>query len=163
MNKGENQLASKLMEIFAQFKRIHMKQSPIEGMTHGEVMLLIRVSKLARPEEQGIKVSDISSSMKVAPPSITQLINTLEAGGYVERSMDKSDRRAVRVKLTEKGEGVVVKANEIFSQTINGLISYLGEEKSKELIDIMEKVYVYFRKMNESNLNSNNSDTDRRG
>lgn len=160
MFKGENQLANKLMEVFTQFKRIHMKQSPIEGLTPAEIMLLIRISKLAQPEEQGIKVSDISSSMRVAPPSITQLINNLEAGGYVERRMDKSDRRAVRVKLTKKGEEVVGKATEVFSQTINGLIEYLGEEKSKELIDIMENVYVYFRKINEPN---NNTDIDRRG
>ena len=160
MFKGENQLANKLMEVFSQFKRIHMKQSPVEGLTPGEAMLLIRISKLTKPEDQGIKISDISSSMRVAPPSTTQMINTLEAGGYVERSMDKSDRRAVRVKLTKKGEEVVGRATEIFSQTINGLIEFLGEEKSKEFIDIMEDVYIYFRKINESNFNS---DTDRRG
>lgn len=160
MFKGENQLANKLMEIFSQFKRIQMKHSPIEGLTPGEVMLLIRIDKLAKPEEQGVKVSDISSSMRVAPPSITQLINNLEAGGYVERSMDRSDRRAVRVKLKKKGEEVVEKATEIFSQSINGLIEFLGEEKSKEFIEIMEKVYLYFRKMNEPDFNS---ETDRRG
>lgn len=160
MFKDENQLANKLMEVFTQFRRLHMKQSPIEGLTPGEVMLLIRINKLVQPEEQGIKVSDISSSMRVAPPSITQLINNLEAGGYVERSMDKSDRRAVRVKLTKKGEEVVGKATEVFFQSINGLIEYLGEEKSKDLINIMENVYAYFRMINEPNYTTN---TDRRG
>jgi DNA-binding MarR family transcriptional regulator len=145
MDKGENQLANRLMEVFAQFKRLHMKHSPIDGLTPGEVMLLIRLSKLTRQEEQGMKVSDLSFHMRVMPPSITQLINTLEAGGYVERSMDRSDRRAVRVKLTKKGQEVVARANEVFSRRISGLIEYLGEEKSKELIDIMEKVYGYFQ------------------
>lgn len=160
MDRDENQLANRLMEVFGQFKRVHMRQSPVAGLTQGEVMLLIRINKLHKCAEQGLKVSDISNSMRVAPPSITQLINTLEAGGYVERNMDRSDRRAVRVRLTQKGEEVVQKANEAFSRMIRGLIEHLGEEKSKEFIDIMEQVYVYFSKLNES---CTNSDTDRRG
>lgn len=150
MTDGGNQLAGELMDIFRRFRQIHMKPGLVEGMTPGEAMMLIRLSKLSKCQEQGTKVSDISTSMNVAPPTVTQLINTLEAGGYVERNMDRTDRRAVRVRLTEKGEEVVERADDFLSEKLSGLIEYLGEEKSRELINIMEMVYTYFREANKS-------------
>lgn len=107
-------------------------------------MMMFGIRRETKPGEPGIKVSEISSVMKVAPPTITQMINNLEAAGLVERTMDKTDRRAVRVSLTDEGMKKVLKAKEEFHSSLNGLIEYLGEEKSNQLAELLQEVYKYF-------------------
>jgi len=82
--------------------------------------------------------------MKVAPPSVTQLVNKLETDGLVERLMDKEDRRAVRIKLTAQGEAITEKALDSIFESFNGLVVYLGEDKSNELADLLVKAFAYF-------------------
>ncbi len=91
-----------------------------------------------------MKVSELSNTLNVASPTITQQINNLETHGYVERSIDKEDRRVVRIKLTEKGLQAQRKAAEAFLVTVNGLVEYLGEEDTEKLAELMTKVSYYF-------------------
>jgi DNA-binding MarR family transcriptional regulator len=153
MEANDNPTAQKLLEAFAQVKKMHMKQSLVEGLTFGEVTMMFSIKNNTKPDEPGIKVSEISNLLRVAPPTITQMLNNLENGGYVERTMDKTDRRAVRVSLTDKGREVVLKAKEAFHSSLNGLIEFLGEEKSKELAELMQQVYIYFDQKKDNNKN----------
>lgn len=92
-------------------------------------------------------VSDISRSLHVAPPTVTQTTNSLEAQGLIERCVDKKDRRVVLLKLTDQGETAVKKALDGFMDLFNGLIDHLGEDKSHQLIDLLSEVFTYFNKL----------------
>jgi DNA-binding MarR family transcriptional regulator len=92
----------------------------------------------------GIKVSDLSERMHVKSPTITQSINNLEAAGFVERSMDLSDRRAVKIRLTEKGKQFVSDNKKRFISDIKGLVAFLGEDNSKELVRLISQMFIYF-------------------
>jgi DNA-binding MarR family transcriptional regulator len=151
MKNQRNPVAQKLLEAFTQFHRLNWKQSPIVGLKSSEIMVLFCIKKTVHPESHGIKVSDISKALRVAPPTITQLINSLEANGYVERTMDKADRRAVRVKITERGEGTIAQAADAFFESFNGLVEYLGENKSKELAELLSKAFGYFEERRREN------------
>ncbi len=138
----ERQLLSALMR----FKRLHWnQQQSIAGCKHSEMRVLMCVKEAtnnsASPE---IKVSEISRMMNVTSPTITQSLNSLEANGLIERHVDPRDRRAVGVKLTSKGEMAVQKAREAFFASIRGLVEYLGEEQSSQLVDLLLKVYRYY-------------------
>jgi DNA-binding MarR family transcriptional regulator len=137
----ERQLLSALMR----FKRLHWHQQSIEGHKHSEMRVLMCIKEAtnnsASPE---IKVSEIGKIMHVTSPTVTQVLNSLEASGLIERHIDPKDRRAVGVKLTSKGEMVVQKAREAFFASIRGLVEYLGEEQSNQLIDLLSKVYLYY-------------------
>lgn len=151
MKKNGNLIAQRLLEAFTQFRRLAWKQSSIMGLKPSEIMVLFSIKKTAEPDSPGIKVSDISSCLKVATPTITQLINGLETNGFVKRTMDKEDRRAVRVRLTDEGERVLKKAHNALSDAFNGLVEYLGEEKSNELAELLTKVFVYFSEIKKEN------------
>lgn len=137
-------VAQKLLEAFTQIHKVNWKQSPIASLRSSEVRVLFSVKKLMKSEIPGVKMSDISSALRVASPTITQLINGLETNGFVERTMDKEDRRAVRVRLTAKGEGAIEKASEAFFNAFNGLAEYLGEEDSNRLAELLSKTFAYF-------------------
>ena len=91
-----------------------------------------------------MKVSEISKLLHVTSPTITQLLKGLEATGLIERHIDPTDRRAVGITLTKKGEMVTQKAADTFSASFDGLIEYLGEEQSNQLAELLTRVFRYF-------------------
>lgn len=152
MEKNRNPVAQKLLEAFTQFHRLNWKQSPIDGLKSSEIMVLFCIKKRVDSNSPGIKVSDISSALRVAAPTITQLINSLETKSFVERTMDTEDRRAVRVKLTDKGECTIEKISDAFFESFNGLVEYLGEDKSNELAVLLSKAFIYFNERRKEKL-----------
>lgn len=148
---NQNLVARSLMEAFTRFHRIKWRKSPVAGLKPSEIAVLLNIKKTVKPESPGIKVSDISNALQVAAPTITQLINSLEAEGFVCRTMDKEDRRAVRVNITAKGEGAIDTASKVFYNSINGLVEHLGEEKSNELAELLSEVFVYYNEKEKDN------------
>lgn len=148
MRENKNLIAQKLMETFMQFKRGHWKTNAAEGLKHSEMVVLFCIKHAGTPKSPGVKISEISRTLKVANPTVTQLISGLEAKGLVLRTMDPSDRRAVRVNLTNKGEDVVGKASDTFFESFNGLVDYLGEADSIKLAELLDKVFIYFDRKN---------------
>jgi DNA-binding MarR family transcriptional regulator len=126
------------MEAFRRFNRVAWHERSYMGFKPSEIRVLFCVAG------GDMKVSEISKRMHVTSPTVTQVINSLEANGLVERSVDPTDRRAVRVQLTPKGESVRQKAREALFSSFSGLIDYLGEERSNEFADLLTDAYVYF-------------------
>jgi DNA-binding MarR family transcriptional regulator len=50
------------------------------------------------------RITELATEERVTQPAITLLVNRLAERGWVERTTDPSDRRAVLVKLTHAGE-----------------------------------------------------------
>jgi len=143
MSSNDSGVARRLMEAFLQFKRLHWHQSPIAGLRHSELTVLYCIKRKAASDGPGIKVSEISNILKVASPTITQLINSLETKGLIERGVDKEDRRAVPITLTDEGEIAVKKATDAGLAYYEGLAEYLGEEDSNKLAGLLSKVFIY--------------------
>ena len=108
-------------------------------------MVLLCIKKQVDAESSGLMVSELSQYLHVTSPTVTQLVNSLKKSGLVERNMDLVDRRAVRIKLTEKGEEVAKKANDGFTASFTGLIAYLGEDQSNQLAELLSKSFEYFQ------------------
>ncbi len=106
-------------------------------------MVLVCI-KSAVTVEAGLRVSEISSLLKVAAPTVTQQLNSLAAHGLVEKHSDPEDRRAVRIRLTAEGESAMKAAADAFSTVITGLVSYLGAAKSQQLAALLGEVFTYF-------------------
>ena len=54
----------------------------------------------------GLRVSDLARSLRIAPRSATEVVDSLAARGLAERGADPGDRRAVLVGLTDSGVAV---------------------------------------------------------
>ena len=54
-----------------------------------------------------MRLSELSEHLRIAPRSVTEVADTLEARGLAERRPDPADRRATLVRLTEHGAGVL--------------------------------------------------------
>jgi DNA-binding MarR family transcriptional regulator len=137
-----DEVVDELLETFIQFKKIHWRPHNKGALKPNEGYLLFMIQN--NQDESGVKVSDLSAKLNVTSPTITQQINSLEAGGYVERTMDKFDRRAVRIKLTEKGENEINLANEHLYIEIRKLAVHLGPEDCTALTRIFKKMFTFY-------------------
>jgi DNA-binding MarR family transcriptional regulator len=150
MPTNKSPVAEKLMEAFVRFRRLSWKQHPTADLTVGETIVLSCIYRAANTDEEGVKVSELSSLLNVASPTVTQQINSLESRGFVGRKMDSEDRRAVRITLTEKGESALVEHSKAFLARISGLVEYLGEEESDKLADLLGKAFTYFNEASQA-------------
>ncbi len=159
METGTNPTAQKLLRSFQEFHKAGWHQRSIAGYKPSEIRVLFCVKKGAKPDVPEVKVSEISKMLHVTSPTITQLLKGLEANGLIERNIDPTDRRAVGISLTERGEMVTQQAAEAFSASLHGLIEYLGEEQSNQLAELLSQVFRYYNEkaasMNHSYWNGN--------
>ena len=146
--------AQKLLRAFMQFHRAEWHQRTVAGCKPSEIRVLFCIRKSTKPDAPEMKVSEISKLLQVTSPTITQLLKGLEANGLVERRIDPTDRRAVGITLTQKGEKVTEQAAKAFFTSLHGLIEYLGEDESNELADLLAKVSRYY---NEKTASENSS------
>ncbi len=137
-----SELAKDLMRTFQQFKRVMKPPPMISGLKPSEMGLLFHIERFC-DENSGVKVSELSSRMHVTSPSVTQLVTALEDRGLVTRRMDPDDRRSVLVSLTEKGEAITRQAEQGLQALLSGIVTHLGEEKSQQLISLLDDVYQY--------------------
>jgi DNA-binding MarR family transcriptional regulator len=143
----DSPIAQKLLKSFMQFRKTGWHDKKIAGYNPSEFKLLATIRHGANDLNTEMKVSEISKLLQVTPPTVTQIINTLEKDGLVERTVDPEDRRAVKIKLSEAGMEATEKARKAFSQTFLGLIDYLGEEDSEQLANLLSKVHEYFHEL----------------
>ena len=84
-------------------------------------------------DSEGTRLTDLAERAQVTKQSMGGLVDALEAGGYVERLQDPSDRRAKIVRLTHKGWAVDAAAREILRETEAEWGQALGRERILEL------------------------------
>jgi DNA-binding MarR family transcriptional regulator len=58
----------------------------------------------------GTRLTDLAARAQMTRPSMNELVDQLEAAGYLERSPDPTDGRAKLVRLTRKGRRAVAQA-----------------------------------------------------
>ncbi len=69
-----------------------------QTLTPGQLFMLHMIM-----HEQPCTVSRLAEKMEVAPSAITAMLDRLETHSFVERIRDQSDRRVVRIKITDNG------------------------------------------------------------
>jgi DNA-binding MarR family transcriptional regulator len=54
-----------------------------------------------------MRLSELSEHLRIAPRSVTEVVDTLESRGLAQRRPDPADRRATLAELTERGSSVL--------------------------------------------------------
>lgn len=138
-----NPIAKQLLHSLMQF-RSHFRLKAYKGLKPSEYKLLFTIRSAKKHHRGDLSVSCLSKRLQVTAPSVTQIINRLEADGLVERRMDPNDRRSVHVMLTEAGEQVTEKVLDAYLSKLQGLIDHFGVEKSQQFTELLSEMIEYF-------------------
>jgi DNA-binding MarR family transcriptional regulator len=90
--------------------------------------------------EEGTPATKIAPQMGLEPRSLTRILKTLEEKKAIYREVDKTDKRSVRIFLTEEGKQArdrsrltVLRFNEVIHQEIS-------EEKLKTFFEVIGQI-----------------------
>jgi DNA-binding MarR family transcriptional regulator len=75
------------------------------GMEPGQYQLMLAIKGI--PQGVRPRIRELADRMHIRHHSAVELVNRLEAGGYVRRERAQDDRREVLLALTAKGEKVL--------------------------------------------------------
>jgi DNA-binding MarR family transcriptional regulator len=97
-----------LAEFRYQIRRfLHFSEQAVQrsGLERGQYQLMLAIKGM--PEGVRPRIRELADRMQIQHHSAVELINRLEAGGYVRRERAEEDRREVLLALTPKGERVL--------------------------------------------------------
>ena len=136
----DKSLESQLMMALMRFQRTQRKTPPHEEFNRSEVMLIGALIHLQMASEEPVTVSMLSQKLHVTAPTVTKLLGAMEEKGILKRTVSRQDRRKIIVSFTEAGLEMGKKAQDHFIQELSGLVALLGEEDTRSLIRILDKV-----------------------
>ena len=78
--------------------------------------------------------------MGMEPRSLTRMIKSLEKKGWIEKKHDKSDKRLVKLHLTEEGNRLRQKTKEVVIHFNNRLYEEIGEKELKTCFNVLQQI-----------------------
>jgi DNA-binding MarR family transcriptional regulator len=88
------------------------------------------------------RIGELARIEQVEPPTMTRLVDGLERDGYVARSPDPDDARAVRVEATDRGRAALIEGRR---RRVESFGSMLGNLPPRELAQLARGVRVLER------------------
>lgn len=131
----------KFLDACQEAKRITelMPELP-KGMKPRHIHVLDAVHSLSKKGE-AVRVRDVSESLKVTMPSVTKLVNELEALGAVAKSVQAEDKRAVALVLTPLGESYYDFYVAHYHSWLAQLLQGLTDAEILAAAQVMQEVY----------------------
>ncbi|NYE56690.1 MarR family winged helix-turn-helix transcriptional regulator [Carboxydothermus ferrireducens] len=143
----KQKLTEELVRTVIQFKKGDGFHGQRFGIKKSELILLATMREMCGEGIDGVKVSDLSQRLNITPAAVTHMLNSLEEGGYIERIRDAKDRRIVMVRPSAKGKEILEQGKKEILKRFSGLVEYLGEKDTSELIRLLNKASYYFREV----------------
>ncbi|MFE4690455.1 MULTISPECIES: MarR family winged helix-turn-helix transcriptional regulator [unclassified Streptomyces] len=100
---SDGMLAEQLLRLTRRLQRIQSRQLEPIGITPAQFRLL----RTTAHYEGAPRMADLAERLDVVPRAVTTLVDGLEASGRVRRAPDPTNRRVVRIEITEEGREVL--------------------------------------------------------
>lgn len=88
------------------------------------------------PEQSQIQLANIG----IEQPSLVRTLDQLEEKGLISRQTCSSDRRAKRIKLTEKAEPLINEMEEVIGKTRDEILSGVSKQEVETLLHLIRKL-----------------------
>lgn len=135
--KPEQSLGFVLNDVARIMRRNFNRRVQELELTQAQWQGLIHISR-----NPGMNQSQLADILEVQPISVGRLIDRLEAAGWVKRSPDPEDRRAINLFLTDKAEPILTKMQKHGTATKAQALKGIPEQEQ----EIMLRVLLTMRK-----------------
>lgn len=105
------------------------------GLTRSQWWLLAFVFR-----QQGLTQSDLADVLDIGKVALSELLNRVEAKGWIERRPDARDKRVKRVYLTGDVEPILEAMQERARELQKGILSELPPERLDAMIDDLQRI-----------------------
>ena len=88
----------------------------------------------------GISVSDLSEKLGVDISTMTRNIQRIQKQGLIERKPNESDRRSIKLFLSNRGQKIVLLLNDDISNQLSSILSKYDFEQIEQILHALESV-----------------------
>lgn len=135
----EDMFTDKFYALANRLRRLLNHYQNTNVLTRQEYILMHIIHKFSE-NTQKANTAVLSDTLMVSKSAVSQMINNLEERGYLERSMDKSDRRKSSVILTDSGENVLLGTSENLYKKFSFVFKKLGRDKTTNFLLLFEEL-----------------------
>lgn len=132
------ELTEKVLAVAHLIRRISMKSLAPLGLTPAQSRTLRLVAGAGGP----VRMGEIAARMGIVPRSATSLVAALEESELVERAIDPDNRRAILVRLTDRGREVFHEISAARVAAGDELFGTLTETEREQLAALLGRVRV---------------------
>ncbi|MBL7156849.1 MAG: MarR family transcriptional regulator [Candidatus Omnitrophica bacterium] len=90
--------------------------------------------------KKGCKMSDVSKALGVTKSAVTGLTDRLIRAGFIRRARTETDRRVVKIYLTQKGLVLSRRLNDYKLAMISGLFRNISQKEKSQYLNILRKL-----------------------
>lgn len=103
---------------------------------HGEMFILNFLVHV----QDDVLPSELAAAMNTSTARVAMALKSLEAKGFIQRRVDREDRRKVIVSVTDHGNELVLSERKDMHDNMVKILSELGEADTREYMRIIERI-----------------------
>ncbi|GAA3243452.1 MarR family transcriptional regulator [Streptomyces sp. XM83C] len=129
-------LAEQLLRFTRRVHRIQKRQLHQRelGVTPAQSRLLRTLAHYSAPP----RMADLAERLEVVPRAVTTLVDGLEASGKVRRVPDPTNRRVIRIELTDDGRSILRELRDARRAAAEEILAPLTEEQRRVLGGLLD-------------------------
>jgi DNA-binding MarR family transcriptional regulator len=120
-----------LMFVANRWAETRVLEAVRRGGYHDLTLAQARIAARIAPD--GTRLSELAEQAQISKQTATHLVDQMERGGFVERTIDPTDGRGRLVRFTEKGLDFVRIAREEEAKITAEWTAHLGERRMRQL------------------------------
>ena len=133
---SDSLLAEQLLRFTRRVHRIqkrHIEECGL-GVPPAQSRLLRTLAQYPSPP----RMADLAARLEVVPRAVTTLVDGLEANGKVRRVPDPTNRRVIRIELTDDGIGALRELRGARRSAASEILAPLSEDEREALGELLE-------------------------
>ena len=132
MTVSSTEVAKQLRPVLTRLYLLYFRQTATSAISMAQMSIMMNL------EDNGpLRISQIADLEAIRMPTASNAVNHLEQMGLVSRVRDVSDRRGVRVRLTEEGVRQLGKISEERVEQLSSMLNGLSAEELQRVIDAL--------------------------
>lgn len=143
-------IQSRFLDLANKFRKLHYS-TRMQDLSHGEFMMLGTIYFGSLELEQveikgkfhncGVRISELNQFLKGSKSATSKMLRNLEEKGYIKREIDSKDKRNVIIKLSPKGEQILLESKKLMEEHSSRIIERMGVADSEHLLHLLRKLY----------------------
>jgi DNA-binding MarR family transcriptional regulator len=129
------QLADLLHGLTRRLRRAQTEGLAPLGLTPAQARALRIIAR--SEDEEPLRMTELADKLGIVPRSVTTVVDALEEAGLVRREVDPRNRRAILLRLTERGEGVREDLRQARRRAAEDLFAPLTAGDRKSLAELL--------------------------
>lgn len=111
----------------------------MQNMTKADFIVMNVIMNKGKDDK--MTISELAAIARMLPSAISRTLKGLEEKGYVERTINKQDRRNTYVELTEEGKKQTREVRQVMRDFGKTVMAKLDEHEVNELILYLNNIY----------------------